>query len=162
MTTTITRELKTYFITNAIGYNLVALLVNMPSLGITNSPTNDQLLLRENLTMATAVAQEVVIGTSYKRHIVTVDSTNIIYSNGQASVNVTASFTPLASTNTIGPFTHVIWARGANLIGANTLNGNNRGDTTGTIWKIQPVLAAPQTITYLTVFNSTTDITIAV
>lgn len=162
MTTTITKELKTYFINNTIGYNLVALLINMPSLGVTSSPTNDQLLLRENLTMATAVAQEVAIGTSYKRHIIQFDSEDIVYSNGQATINVTVTFTPLATTNTIGPFTHVVWARGANLVGANSGNGNNRGDTTGIIWKVQSVVAAPITITYPVVFSSTTDITITV
>jgi len=162
MTTTITKELKTYFITNTIGYNLVALLINMPSLGVTSSPTNDQLLLRENLTMATAVAQEVVVGTSYKRHIVEFDSEDIVYSNGQATISVTATFTPLTSTNSIGSFTHVVWARGANLVGATPTNGNNRGNTTGTIWKVQTVLAAPTTITYPVVFSPTTDITITV
>ena len=162
MTTTVAKELKTYFINNTIGYNLVALLINMPSLGVTSSPTNDQLLLRENLTMATAVAQEVAVGTSYKRHIVQFDSEDIVYSNGQATISVTATFTPLTATNSIGNFTHVVWARGANLVGATDLNGNNRGDTTGTIWKVQSVLAAPITITYPIVFNSTTDITIAV
>lgn len=161
MTTTITKELKTYFINNTIGYNLVALLINMPSLGVSSSPNNDQLLLRENLTMATAVAQEVA-DTDYKRHIVEFDSEDIVYSNGQATVNVTATFTPLTATNSIGPFTHVVWVRGANLVGANDANGNNRGDTTGTIWKVQSVLAAPTTFTYPVVFSPITDITIAV
>ena len=160
MTTTITKELKTYFITNTIGYNLVALLINMPSLGVTDSPTNDELLLRENLTMTTAVAQEVA-DTDYKRHIMEFDSEDIVYSNGQATVNVTATFTPTEG-NPIGDFTHVVWARGANLVGATELNGNNRGDTTGTIWKVRSVLAAPTTITYPVVFSPTTDITITV
>lgn len=160
MTVTITKELKTYFITDTIGYNLVALLINMPSLGVTNSPTNDQLLLRENLTMTTAVAQEVA-DTDYKRHIVIFDSEDIAYSNGQATISVTATFTP-TNGNPIGDFTHVVWARGANLVGATNGNGNNRGDITGTIWKVQSVNSAPITITYPVVFSSTTDITITI
>jgi hypothetical protein len=160
MTATITKEIKTYFITNTVGYNLVALLINMPSLGNTNSPTNDQLLNRENLTMATAVAQE-ISSIGYKRHIVILNSANIVYSNGAASISITANFTP-ASTQTFGPFTHVVFARGANLIGANSGNGNNRGDTTGTVYKVEPVTSAPQSITNPTQLNITTTISITI
>lgn len=165
MTATITKEIKTYFITNTIGYNLVALLINRPTLGITNSPTNDQLLLRENLTMATAVDQE-VSSTGYQRYIATVDSEDIVYSNGQATVNVTATFT--APTNSsIGPFTHIVWTRGANLIGATSANGNNRGNTNGTIWKVELVNQVANTEQALTLqagatYSATTDITITV
>lgn len=161
MTATITKEIREFFITDTIGYNLVAFLINMPSLGNTNTPTNDQLLNRENLTMATATAQEVA-GTSYARHIATIDSADIVEdNNGKFSVTVTATFTP-TNGNPIGPVTHVVWARGANLVGATLVNGNNRGDTTGTVYKVEPLVAAPQTLTFPTVFNPSINIEIAI
>jgi hypothetical protein len=161
MTATITKEIREFFITDTIGYNLVAFLINMPSLGNTDTPTNDQLLNRENLTMASAAAQEVT-GSSYARYIATIDPPDIVEdNNGKFSVSVTATFTP-TSGNPIGPVTHVVWARGANLVGANLSNSNNRGDTTGIVYKVEPVTAAPQTLIYPTQLNVTTEIAIAI
>lgn len=161
MTATITKEIRELFITDTIGYNLVAFLVNMPSLGNTDTPTNDQLLDRENLTMSTAAAQEVT-GSSYARYIATIDPADIIEdNNGKFSVEVTATFTP-TSDSSIGPVTHVVWARGANLVGATELNGNNRGDISGTVYKVEPLVGAPQTLTYPVVFNHTIDIEITI
>lgn len=159
MTPTITREIKNYFITNTIGYNLVAFLINMPSLGNTDSPTNDQLLLRERLVMTEAVAQEIA-SLGYQRSIITFDSDDIVFDNlGKASIDVTAEFIAPVE-NEIGPFTHIVWARGANLIGATSANGNNRGDTTGTIWKVEPVTLAPFTLQAGATYSATTDISI--
>jgi len=162
MTATITKEIREFFITDTIGYNLVAFLINMPSLGNTDTPTNDELLNRENLTMASAAAQEVT-DASYSRYIATIDPADIIEDNdGKFSVSVTATFTPTES-NPIGPVTHVVWARGANLVGADPIiNGNNRGDTTGTVYKVEPLVAAPQTLIYPVVFSPTINIEIAI
>jgi hypothetical protein len=160
MIPTITKEIKTYFITQTIGYNLVAFLINKPTLGVTTSPTNDELLLRENLSMTTAVAQE-INSTGYKRALIQIDSTNIVYSNGEATLSVTATFTA-PSTNALGPFTHVVWARGANLTGANSGNGNNRGNTTGTVYKVETVNLAPLTLQAGATFSTTTDISISI
>jgi hypothetical protein len=161
MTATITKEIREFFITDTIGYNLVAFLINMPSLGNTDTPTNDQLLNRENLTMASAAAQEVT-ATSYARYIASIDPTDIVEDNdGKFFISVTAVFTP-TSDNPIGPVTHVVWARGANLVGATELNGNNRGDTTGIVYKVEPLVAAPQTLIYPVVFKPTITIEIAI
>lgn len=162
MTATITKEIREFFITDTIGYNLVAFLINMPSLGNTDTPTNDEILNRENLTMATASAQE-VSGTSYARHIATINPADIVEdNNGNFSVTVSATFTP-TDGNPIGPVTHVVWARGANLVGADPItNGNNRGDTTGTAYKVEPLTAAPQTLTFPTQLTVSTEIAIAI
>jgi hypothetical protein len=161
MTATITKEIREFFITDTIGYNLIAFLINMPSLGNTDTPTNDEILNRENLTMTTAAAQE-VSGISYARQIVTIAPTDITEdNNGKFSITVSATFAP-TDTNPIGPVTHIVWARGANLVGATLLNGNNRGDTTGTVYKVEPVTAAPQTLTYPTQLTVSTEIAIVI
>lgn len=150
MNPTITKEIKKYFITDTIGYNLVAFLINMPSLGVTNSPTNDQLLLRENLIMSEAVAQELT-DSSYNRQTLNINPEDIIFTaSGKASLEVTASFSTTVD-NEIGPFTHVVWARGAS---------NTKGSTNGIIWKVEPVTAAPLTINYPVTFTTTTDVSI--
>lgn len=155
MVPTITKDIRTYIITNTIGFNLVCFLINMPSLGLTNAPSNDELFLRENLTMAEAVAQE-ISSPGYARSIITVNIGGITFNaTGRASVPVSAEFT--ATTDPMGPFTHIVWARGANLAGATASNGNNRGDISGVIWKVEPVNLAPLTLQLGAIFSPTTD-----
>lgn len=143
MTPTKTVEYLTYLLTNGIGSNLVSYLINMPSLGITDTPTDDQLLLRQQLTMVNAVAQE-LSGAGYKRNLLSISTGSIVYTSNTITVPVVSTFTN--SGGNIGPFTHICYARGANITGANSTNGNNRGDTTGTLIQVEPVTSAPLTI----------------
>ncbi|MFO0089607.1 MAG: hypothetical protein ACK518_02165 [bacterium] len=133
------------YYTGIINYttsNLVALLINRPELGLSNSPTLPQLEARLNLNMTTAVTWELNQAT-YSRAIVTNPIINLPTSNV-----LTAELTASVSFNgTIGPFTHIVFTRGANVAGANPANGNNRGSNQGTIVWIEAVLSAPLTVT---------------
>ena len=160
MIATITKEIRRFFITDTIGDGLVAILVNMPSLGTENA-TNDELLNRENLTMELAAAQE-VNSSSYARYIATIDPEEIEEDiDGKFSLSVTATFEPTEG-NTIENITHIVWVRGANILNAVLENGNNRGDTTGTVYKVEPIIQAPQTLSFPVVFTSTINIEIGI
>ena len=152
----ITNEFYRYLINQATGYNMAAILINMPSLGLTDSPTSDQLINRRQLTLVNAVAQEIALTGGYQRSIITLPSTITTDSNNNFTLSITATFT---ASGAMGPFTHICYVKGANLVGATTSNGNNRGDTTGILYKVEPVITAPLTIQANVTFSHTTDIT---
>lgn len=133
------------YYTGLINYtntNLVAFLINRPELGISNSPTLSQLEERLSLTMPDAVAWELT-NTSYSRSIITAPIVNLPTSTTlSAELIANATF-----SGTIGPFTHIVFARGANIAGANLANGNNKGSSQGTIIWIDAVTSAPISIT---------------
>lgn len=159
MIPTITNDFYNFLLLESVSYNLVAILINKPTLGLTDLPTADELKLRKELTVTSAVSQE-ISSVGYKRFILEVEESDVeIDSNSTTfSVELESSFVA-PSTNSLGPFTHICYIRGANLIGANNANGNNRGDTTGVIYKVEPINNAPLTLQAGATFTHVTDIT---
>ncbi len=155
MISTYCNQFKESVLTSYLSYNLVAFLINKPSLGITNSPTTAQLLERKTLTMEEAAAFEINVAGGYKRAIIPL--TPLINNDNERSsfINVSAQFTPTAGS--FAACTHICYARGASLATASNANGNNRGDNTGILIKVEPVINAPFIITAPTTFIHNTQ-----
>lgn len=141
MIPTYTYAIKEKIIKDYLGGNLVIALINNSNMGQTDLPSSTQLDIRRSYTSLNLGINE--IGASnlngYKRYIILNSTINpLITSVSKTEVDLTASFT--ASGGNFDPITHVVVLRGANITGASNTNGNNRGDTTGTIIFIEPVL----------------------
>lgn len=155
---TYTNLIKENIIKNYLGSNLVVVLINNPNLGITDSPTVQQLNARRNLTMIDVFNTEIGGNNlnGYARAIVNNSNINpIIVNTDLTEAEINVSFTAVGGV--MGPFSHIVVVRGANVSGANPLtNGNNRGDTTGNIIFIEPITnnAAPETA--LSILNGAT------
>ncbi len=140
MIPTYTYAIKENLIKDYLGANLVIALINNINLGITDTPSSTQLQARQNYDINNLISNEIG-GTNlngYRRFVVinnTITTNNI--SNTITESNLTATFT--ASGGNFDAFTHIIAIRGANLTNATNVNGNNRGDTNGTIIFIEPV-----------------------
>lgn len=138
-----------------VGFNLVAFLINRPALGITNTPSVGELDLRRSLTMQIAASYEIALTNGYSRSIITLikdpasTTTDVIYTG-------TATFTA-NSSGALSSATHICFARGANLNGGTTLNGQNRGNTQGTLIKVEPLLNAPLSIPASTTLTHNTS-----
>jgi len=138
---TYTYAIKENIIKNYLGSNLVVALINNPNLGITDTPTSQELESRASLTMTDVFNTE--IGSTslngYSRSIVLNSSINTsIISNELTEAEINVSFT--ASGGNLEPFSHIVVIRGANITSADpNLNGNNRGDTNGNIIFVEPV-----------------------
>ncbi len=144
MISTYTTEIQESFLQEYLGYNLIAILIYKPSLGITDSPTPTELAARKSLTMLDASALEVVLGHGYKRAIV---QPTLVALEGSERIQLAAEAKFIAdSTGAIAAATHICYVRGANLIGAAPANGNNRGDTAGILIKVEPLANAPLSI----------------
>lgn len=138
---TYTYLIKESIIKNYLGSNLVIALINNSNLGITDTPTAQELEARRNLTMTDIFNTEIgnISLNGYARAIILNNTitTNIV--NGdltESELNV--SFT--ASGGDMEAFSHIVAIRGANVTGADpVLNGNNRGDTNGSIIFVEPV-----------------------
>ncbi|MBD2201815.1 hypothetical protein H6G33_10690 [Calothrix sp. FACHB-1219] len=152
-----TNQFRTRLVEDYIKINLVSFLIQMPSLGITDSPTPTELNNRLSLTMSNAVAQE--IGATnlygYKRNIITTSTSSEDLINRVITVTVTSTFT--ANGGSIGPASHICYARGADVLGASASNGNNRGSTIGTLIKVEPLVLAPYTIANGVTFTHNTS-----
>lgn len=148
-------QYKNAIILDYLSYNLVAFLIHRPILGITDTPTNVELTARKNLTMALASSSEITTNGGYSRQIVNL-SPITVDSNGISIVTATVNFTPNPSES-FSPFTHICYARGVDLINTSPANGNNRGNPTGTLVKVEPVLQAPLQIQAPVSFIHTTD-----
>jgi hypothetical protein len=141
MIPTYTYAIKNKIITDYLGSNLAIILINNPNLGMTDTPTIDQLEARRNFTASNLINFEIgaTALNGYRRFLVSntaITPTNI--STNQTEATLQADFT--ADGGNFNPITHVIALRGANITGANPLtNGNNRGDVSGTILFIEPV-----------------------
>lgn len=141
MIPTYTHKIKENIVKNYLGSNLIVALINYSNLGITDAPSAQELEARRNFTTQQLFNFEIGVSNlnGYARAIV--DNTNInpIQVNStltEASINV--SFT--AQGGPFEPFTHIVIVRGANLNNADpTINGNNRGDTNGTVIFVEPV-----------------------
>ena len=157
---TYTYNIKSELIKNYLGANLVVCLINNSALGITDTPSATELEARKNF-LATDIPTYEIGGTTlngYARFIVLNSSiTPVAVTGDRTEAPISASFT--ASGGDMDAFSHIVVLRGANLTGADPgLNGNNRGDTTGTIVLVEPVdnLASPGNplvITDTTTFN---------
>lgn len=138
---TYTYLIKESIIKNYLGSNLVIALINNSNLGITDTPTAQELEARRNLTM-TDIFNTEIGGTSlngYARAIILNNTITTTVVNGELTESeLTVSFT--ASGGDMEAFSHIVAIRGANVTGADPiLNGNNRGDTNGSIIFVEPV-----------------------
>jgi hypothetical protein len=138
MIPTITNEIMVDTL-DYLSQGLIAFLIYHPALGVGDYTTADQYERRRMLTMEEAVNYEVggLDLHGYQRHIFTPQSLSKVLKPNLAMLILTPSFTALGGR--IGPFTHVCFARGANVIGGRPLNGNNRGDYQGVLWMPHPV-----------------------
>jgi hypothetical protein len=142
------------FLLSQINTNLVVILINRPQLGIGTVLTPAEIDARLNITMAQAALWEI---SSYSRFIVTTPIITIPTRTAPtASLVATATFTP--SGGPIGPFTHALVVRGANLVGASPANGNNRGSNVGTVVHIETVVSAPLSVAPPAVYNCTINL----
>lgn len=149
MIPTYTYAIKNKIITDYLGTNLAILLINNPNLGMTDTPTADQLEARRNFDASNLLTFE--IGTpalnGYRRDLIlNSEITPTVINSNQTEAIIEAHFTAVG--NNFQPATHVVALRGADLTGANELtNGNNRGSTAGTIIFIEPIqnIVSPNT-----------------
>lgn len=151
MIPTYTNEIRLKILDTFVSINLVAILINYPELGITDSPSAPQAALRRALTMQIVATKELALTGGYQRSIITLpastpDSTDLNRSNSSGI----ATFQPIS---TFAPCTHIVYARGANLSGVDPSNGNNRGNTLGTVIFVEPIVGAPLTLSNPTVFQ---------
>lgn len=141
MIETYTQEFRENLVNEYVRIGLVAFLIRMPSLGITDTPTTNQLEARKALTMLEAAEAEIAVTNGYKRALVavTLNPASNLY---QTYYNLVATFEASLEGN-FPEATHICYARGANVIDMNNDNGNNRGDTQGTLIKVEPLEGAP-------------------
>lgn len=146
-------EITSDILTEYVKVNLVAILINDPSLGLTDTPTAVELNLRKTLTMDYVITKELTLTGGYSRAICTVDSIEVENENNRSRLFIRASFNP---TGVYEEATHIVYVTHANLVGANPeFNGNNRADNKGSVVKVVPLeyapikLAAPVPYTYL-------------
>ena len=141
MIPTYSYAIKAGIINNYLGANLAVALINNSNLGITDTPTAAELESRKNFTTTDLFNFE--IGTTnlngYARVLVpSLDINPSVVTVDQTEAEINVVFT--ASGGDFEPFSHIAVLRGANTVGADAiLNGNNRGDTNGTIIFIEPV-----------------------
>lgn len=159
MIPTYTNEYREGVILEYLSFNLVSFLIYKPSLGLSDSPTVSELEGRRNLTMNIAASAEVGSANlnGYKRQIVSLSEPTDSSITSSTNVQGTTEFT--AQGGSIGPFTHIVIARGADLRNITVSNGNNRGNNTGTVIFVEPVIEGPIILqapfTYQHTFNFT-------
>lgn len=155
MIPTYTYAIKEKIIKDYLGANLIVALINNNNMGITDLPTPTQLETRRNFTSLNLNTNEISVTNGYKRHIIlnnTITPNAISASNTE--VELTASFSAVGGH--LDAVSHIIILRGANLTGASNINGNNRGDSAGTIIFIEPVLNTLNPGTPLIIQSGTT------
>ncbi len=149
-----TTQYQNNLVLEYIASNLVALLIYKPDLGLTDFPSDTELLNRRALTMSTAATAELAVLNGYTRRTVAL----VVASSTDPNTVIYTSSTTFTASGT-GPFsqaTHICYARGVNLLGGNAGNGNNASDTAGTIIKVEPLLNAPLVVPTSTTFTHTT------
>lgn len=155
MIPTYTYAIKEEIIQTCFGNNLIIALINNSTLGITDTPTGSELEARRNFTMTDVFDFELTVTNGYARYIVpAIDVDVVIVDTELSRADITASFT--ASGGDMPEFSHIVVIANADIIGADPiLNGNNRGNTIGTIVFIEPVdnAGVPLTITNGTTFE---------
>ncbi len=161
MIETYTQEFRENLINEYVRAGLVAFLIRIPSLGVTDTPTTLQLEARKGLTMLEAVEAEIAVLNGYKRALVaaTLNPSSNLY---QTYYNLTSTFEASIEGN-FPEATHICYARGANVTDMTNANGNNRGDTQGTLIKVEPLEGAPlilgsgTTLTHNSIFRLTSQ-----
>lgn len=145
-------------IINNISFNLVAILVYYPELGL-EVPTSEQLQLRRNINMFKVAEKEISNTGGYARFGVSAPLPVLI--NGDYKLNISSRFPAVGgATAAFNPATHIVYTRGADLINATPLNGNNIGSTVGTVVLVETLNNAPYIINTGVFLNHTTSINI--
>lgn len=141
MIPTYSYAIRSGIINNYLGANLAVALINNSNLGITDTPTAAELESRKNFTTLDLFNFEIGAANlnGYARVLVpALDVNPVAVSVDQTEAEISVTFT--ASGGDFEPFSHIAVLRGANTVGADpVLNGNNRGDTNGTIIFLEPV-----------------------
>lgn len=152
-------EITTVLLTQYVQTNLVAVLINDPSLGYTDNPTSLQLANRKALDMNYVVTKEITLSGGYSRAICSVDQLSTEPENNRSRLFVRAVFEP---TGVLDEATHLVFVTHANLVGANPVsNGNNRADNTGTVVKVVPLQFAPIRLATPVPYTYLADITVS-
>lgn len=135
---TLSRQISIDIIQDYLLLGLGTFLIYRPDLGLTETPTPTELDLRYNMTMKEAVEYEVGGATlnGYMRHFI--NTPFVLYLEGPISKIIFDTYF-ISIKRTMGPFTHICIATGMNIFGGGITNGNNRGDTRGSLIGIQPV-----------------------
>ncbi|WOL31328.1 hypothetical protein [Microcoleus phage My-WqHQDG] len=139
MNPTMTREIMLGLM-DYMRQGMAAYLIYMPELGM-GALTPQQYQRRYMLTMREAVSYELgvsQVGTlslnGYARYVPTGEDLQV--HDTHLTLSVRCKWTAVGGP--IGPFTHVILARGCNLYGGTAINGMNRGDYGGQVLLCQP------------------------
>jgi len=159
MISTYTNQITSDILNFFVRTNLVAILINDTSLGLTDTPTTLELYNRKSLTMDYIVTKELSLAGGYSRAICSIDSFNIEPEYNRSRLDVRALFTP---TGVLNPATHIVYVTQANLNSADPIiNGNNRGDNFGTVIKVAPLQYAPIQLAHPVPYTYLADITVS-
>lgn len=130
----ITNEAKNSII-SYLTNSCVAILINMPELGLDDNPTPQELEARKSLTMDTAVSYEVgglnLNGYQRVKPDITLENNN--------SITYSASYE--AKGGNLGPFSHMCIARGVPFT-IDPATGNGRGSMGGQVILVVPVISS--------------------
>lgn len=148
MNPTMTRELMLGLM-DYMRQGMVAYLIYMPQLGMgALSPQEYQ--RRYLLTMREAVSYELGVGQNsamslngYQRYVP--EGEDLEVHDSRLILTVKCTWTAVGGP--IGPFTHVVLARGCTLYGGTPANGMNRGDYGGQVILCQPQAKDPLGLT---------------
>ena len=141
MRPTITKEIMLDLM-DRMREGMAAYLVYMPQLGL-GALTPQEYQRRYYLTMREAVSYELGVGlggpagvpfNGYMRYTPTGEDLQV----HDTHLILTVRCKWMAISGPIGPFTHVVLARGCNLYGGTAANGMNRGDYGGKVILCQP------------------------
>ena len=140
MIPTYTRAVRKSLIETFFGNNLVVALIDYEELGLSNSPTVEQLNARRDLDMSEVASREIGADSlnGYARYIVTIDKIDVIEIDGDSSQSETVAIFE-AQGGDMDKFTHIVAVRSADLTNADSnLNGNNRGSAVGEVIFVEP------------------------
>lgn len=137
MLPTISNEIREKIAKDYLSYALVAFLINKTDLGYDDTPSENEYKKRIALSMREAVLHELggLSLNGYRRFFI--EEPTIRNTSSNSSILIKAEFQ--AINGTIGPFSHVCIARGANIFDMSPSNGNNRGDFQGQLIAVMPV-----------------------
>lgn len=149
MNPTMTREIMVG-VMEYMKQGMAAYLIYMPDLGM-GALNPQQYQRRHLLTMREAVSYELGVNATagtlslngYSRYVPTGDDLQIY--DTHLILSVKCRWTAVGGP--IGPFTHVVLARGCNLYGGTVSNGMNRGDYGGQVILCQPQAKDPLGLT---------------
>lgn len=136
---TISRQITIDIVQDYLLMGLGTFLIYKPELGLTDTPNPLEKSLRYEMTMEEAVNYEVGGPTlnGYKRDFIRTPF--VLYMPDDPITKIRFDTYFLSIEKPMGPFTHICVAINLNTIGGGLTNGNNRGDTRGTLIGIKPV-----------------------